>query len=153
MSFLIKLENKIPTGNAIDESNFRMLFPETSFPSLLTSDIVEPFGFGMYDFSSQPNLGKYEKAIEVTPVKNEFGIFIQSWSIAPMSDEEKIAADSHKAELVRRERNYKLIETDWTQLADAPVNSQDWIGYRNALRDLPSQDGFPWDIVWPIKPQ
>lgn len=152
MSFLIKLENNIPTGNAVDESNFRMLFPETSFPSLLTSDIVEPFGFGMYDFSSQPNLGKYEKAIEATPVKNEFGVFIQSWSVVSMSDEEKVIADSEKAEMVRRERNYKLMETDWTQLSDAPVNSQDWITYRNALRDLPSQDGFPWDIVWPSKP-
>lgn len=152
MSFLIKLENNIPTGNAVDESNFRMLFPETSFPSILTSEIVEPFGFGMYDFSSQPNLGKYEKAVETTPVKNEFGIFIQSWSVVSMSDEEKVIADSEKAEMVRRERNYKLMETDWTQLADAPVNSQDWITYRNALRDLPSQDGFPWYIVWPSKP-
>jgi hypothetical protein len=152
MSFLIKLENNIPTGNAVDELNFRMLFPETSFPSLLTANIVEPFGFGMYDFSSQPEIGRYEKVVESTPVKNEFGVFIQSWDIVPMSDEEKSEVDSWKADIVRRERNYKLMECDWTQLQDAPVNSQDWVSYRNALRDLPSQSGFPWDIIWPNKP-
>jgi hypothetical protein len=152
MSFLIKLENNIPTGNAVDELNFRMLFPDTSFPSLLTANIVEPFGFGMYDFSSQPELGRYEKAIELTPVKNEFGVFIQSWDIVSMSDEEKSEVDSWKSDMVRKERNYKLMECDWTQLQDAPVNSQDWVSYRNALRDLTSQDGFPWDITWPDKP-
>jgi hypothetical protein len=152
MSFLIKLENNIPTGNAVDELNFRMLFPDTSFPALLTSDIVEPFGFGMYDFSSQPEIGRYEKVVESTPVKNEFGVFIQSWDIVPMSDEEKSEVDSWKADMVRKERNYKLMECDWTQLQDAPVNSQDWVSYRNALRDLPSQSGFPWDITWPDKP-
>jgi hypothetical protein len=152
MSFLIKLENNIPTGNAVDELNFRMLFPDTSFPALLTSDIVEPFGFGMYDFSSQPEIGRYEKVVESTPVKNEFGVFIQSWDIVPMSDEEKSEVDSWKANMVRKERNYKLMECDWTQLQDAPVNSQDWVSYRNALRDLPSQSGFPWDITWPDKP-
>jgi hypothetical protein len=152
MSFLIKLENNIPTGNAVDELNFRMLFPDTSFPALLTSGIVEQFGFGMYDFSSQPETGRYEKVVESTPVKNEFGVFIQSWDIVPMSDEEKSEVDSWKANMVRKERNYKLMECDWTQLQDAPVNSQDWVSYRNALRDLPSQIGFPWDIIWPDKP-
>jgi|APGre2960657404_1045060.scaffolds.fasta_scaffold73719_2 hypothetical protein len=153
MSFLIKLENNIPTGNAVDELNFRMLFPKTSFPSLLTSEVVEPFCFGMYDFSSQPNLERYEKAIEATPIKNEFGVFIQSWDIVSMSDEEKSKVDYLNSNMVRRERNYKLMECDWTQLQDAPVNSQDWVSYRNALRELPSQVGFPWDIIWPLKPE
>jgi hypothetical protein len=106
----------------------------------------------MYDFSSQPETGRYEKVVESTPVKNEFGVFIQSWDIVPMSNEEKSEVDSWKADMVRKERNYKLMECDWTQLQDAPVNLQDWVSYRNALRDLPSQNGFPWDITWPDKP-
>ena len=153
MSFLIKIENNTPTGNAIDESNFRMLFPETSFPSLLTPKIVKPFGFGMYDFSNQPNLGRYEKAIEVTPVKNEFGVFIQTWQVVAMSKKEKDVVDSDKSNMVRHERDYKLMECDWTQLPDSPVNSQSWTAYRSALRDLTLQDGFPWNVVWPNKPQ
>lgn len=152
MSFLIKLENNIPTGNAVDEMNFRMLFPETSFPSLLTSEIVEPFGFGMYDFSSQPETGRYEKTIESTPVKNEFGVFIQSWNVVEMTNEEKSDVDSWKANMVRKERNYKLMECDWTQISDSPVDSSAWIEYRNALRNIPAQDGFPWDVDWPTKP-
>jgi len=34
----------------------------------------------------------------------------------------------------------------------APVDSQEWADYRQALRDVPQQIGFPGDIVWPSKP-
>lgn len=38
------------------------------------------------------------------------------------------------------------------ELADAPVNSLAWAVYRQALRDLTKQDGFPWSVVWPDMP-
>jgi hypothetical protein len=56
------------------------------------------------------------------------------------------------AEDIRRGRNEKLMESDWTQLSDAPVDKQVWATYRQALRDIPSQSGFPTDVVWPQKP-
>ena len=57
-----------------------------------------------------------------------------------------------QAKLVRDDRNKRLTETDWTQIADAPVDKAAWATYRQALRDVPSQAGFPWDIQWPIEP-
>lgn len=56
------------------------------------------------------------------------------------------------ANLVRAKRNALLSESDWTQLADAPVDRAAWASYRQALRDIPSQAGFPLDVVWPEKP-
>jgi hypothetical protein len=56
------------------------------------------------------------------------------------------------AALVRTERNAKLSATDWTQLADAPVDKEAWAAYRQALREVPQQDGFPYDVQWPVKP-
>ncbi len=53
---------------------------------------------------------------------------------------------------MREDRNRRLADTDWTQLADAPVNAQAWATYRQALRDVTAQAGFPWDIAWPEKP-
>ena len=60
--------------------------------------------------------------------------------------------DEEKAGQVRAERNDKLTASDWTQVADAPVDKTAWATYRQALRDIPSQAGFPWDIQWPEAP-
>jgi len=57
-----------------------------------------------------------------------------------------------KADEVRAERDRLLAETDWTQVADAPVDAQAYADYRQALRDVPQQSGFPGDIDWPVKP-
>lgn len=52
----------------------------------------------------------------------------------------------------RNKRNALLTESDWTQVADAPVDQAAWATYRQALRDITAQAGFPTDVVWPIEP-
>lgn len=62
-------------------------------------------------------------------------------------------ADIRKAAEVRSERNAKLAATDWTQAADVPQAVKDsYAPYRQALRDVPTQSGFPNEIVWPTQP-
>ena len=53
---------------------------------------------------------------------------------------------------VRVIRDAELAATDWTQAADAPVNKAAWATYRQALRDLPSQNADPKKIVFPSRP-
>jgi len=60
--------------------------------------------------------------------------------------------DEEKAGQVRAERNDKLTASDWTQVADAPVDKTVWATYRQALRDITTQTGFPWTITWPDAP-
>jgi hypothetical protein len=73
--------------------------------------------------------------------------------IVKLSDEEKEAiAYESKANEVRAERDQLLVASDWTQVLDAPVNQEAWAEYRQALRDIPQQDGFPWDVEFPAKP-
>ncbi len=57
--------------------------------------------------------------------------------------------DEEKAGQVRTERNEKLKDSDWTQVADAPVDQAAWATYRQALRDITAQAGFPWTVEWP----
>lgn len=69
--------------------------------------------------------------------------------IAPtdeMTEVEKLA------DAARVKRNRLLKFSDWTQVPDAPVNQQDWATYRQALRDITLQDGFPENINWPTEP-
>ena len=53
---------------------------------------------------------------------------------------------------IRTERNKLLAESDWTQVADAPVEKAAWAIYRQALRDITEQDGFPNAVNWPVSP-
>jgi len=64
----------------------------------------------------------------------------------------KAMKDAEQATSVRASRKTKLAECDWTQLADAPVDKAVWAIYRQALRDVTIQAGFPWTIEWPVAP-
>lgn len=59
--------------------------------------------------------------------------------------------DNAKVKSVRSERNTLLSETDWWMLKDQNP-TQEQLDYRQALRDVPSQVGFPSTVVWPVKP-
>ena len=54
---------------------------------------------------------------------------------------------------VRSERQMKLYASDWAVLPDSPVADRAaWEAYRQALRDITSQPGFPIDVTWPVAP-
>lgn len=53
----------------------------------------------------------------------------------------------------RMKRNVLLAETDWMVLSDVPAASQAVLDYRQALRDITNQEGFPENVVWPVKPE
>jgi len=52
----------------------------------------------------------------------------------------------------RKERDAILAESDWRVLPTMP-NASTWLTYRQALRDIPAQEGFPHNVVWPTKPE
>jgi len=71
---------------------------------------------------------------------------------AQQEAEYKAAKDAEQAKAVRADRTRRLAETDWTQLADSPVDKTVWANYRQSLRDVPTQAGFPWNVQWPDTP-
>jgi hypothetical protein len=59
------------------------------------------------------------------------------------------------AELARTERNLRLSECDWVVVKSAETGEAiptEWTSYRQALRDVTAQEGFPNTVVWPVKP-
>jgi hypothetical protein len=71
---------------------------------------------------------------------------------AEQEAEYKAMKDAEQAKSVRTSRSEKLKDSDWTQVADATVDKAAWAAYRQALRDVTSQEGFPWSIEWPTNP-
>ena len=75
-----------------------------------------------------------------------------TWSVTPATPEQIAERTSAKESEVRQQRNQLLSACDWTQLPDAPVDAAVWATYRQELRDVTAQAGFPWEVQWPVEP-
>ena len=64
----------------------------------------------------------------------------------------KAMKDAEQAASVRTQRTQKLSDSDWTQIADSTADKTAWATYRQQLRDITDQAGFPWTITWPNDP-
>ena len=56
------------------------------------------------------------------------------------------------AVLHRVKRDHLLQESDWVMFSDTPEATQEWLDYRQALRDVPALEGYPDNFTWPTKP-
>lgn len=88
--------------------------------------------------------------------EDEVAVFDGSgWIISPKTETEIELPESDPWELVRKIRNQKLNDSDWTQLLDSPLSETErltWAEYRAKLRDIPQNFDSPDKIVWPKEP-
>lgn len=126
-------------------SEIRAAFPNVSMPAYLTDKIILSLGLQPVTPAQKP-LGHVVE--EVAPLLVDDS-WTQQWTVRPPTEQETSA----KAIEVRAERNRLLTDSDWTQVKDAPVDQLAWAAYRQALRNITQQAGFPWEITWPEMPQ
>ncbi len=136
-------------------ADLKKSFPNTSFPKNLEDLYLGEFGF--FPVESQP-FPNYDPAaqyvVESTP-KFINNAWCQIWEVYSFTAEELAAAEAIKADSIRESRNALLAESDWTQFNDSPLSENDktaWLEYRQALRDITDQSGFPSKVVWPELP-
>lgn len=160
------------TGAITTISQFKAAHPKTSFPKQITADILDsygydpvlngpaadvtaPYGVSVRDGVEEINGQWFTKFIAgpiFTDTTDDDG------NVTTAADNEaayRAKVDADGAARIRAERNKKLTECDWTQLGDCPLSDADkaaWSTYRQELRDIPGQSGFPWDISWPNTP-
>ena len=98
-----------------------------------------PDGYGYVDYSHE--------------VSETYKYQVSGGTLVEKSQPDVDAIESSKAEvMLRRKRDQMLAACDWTQVPDAPVDSQAWAAYRQALRDLPENTEDSRNPVWPTKP-
>ena len=141
------------TGAVMTEGEFRSLHPETSFPYQLTEELINSLEADLVFEGPQAQPTRYQYAYR-DGVEQVDGRWFTKWSVADMDEDARAAKDAEQARSVRADRNKKLQETDWSQGKDIPDSiSEPWAVYRQELRDLTKQPGFPWEVVWPTKPE
>lgn len=146
--------------------------PNTSFPVVWDQDVLTFLEVDPVFAMPVPTTGVYEVARLNGAVLDSKGNWVENWEVVPMfsdytdSDdvfhskqeqetEYQTRLDAERSKSVRSERDRLLVETDWIVIYHTEKGtsiSTEWGTYRQALRDIPSQSGFPNTIVWPIKP-
>jgi hypothetical protein len=98
-------------------------------------------------FTASPNdCAAHGRLLHANALAGAYGV-IAEYVPPPLPTAEELAAGA------RGWRNKLLAETDWSQAGDVPQPTKDlWAPYRQALRDVPQQAGFPTTIIWPVEP-
>ena len=126
----------------------------TSFPAgPLSSETLAEYNVFPVHFADQPVVDpRAQRVVELTP-SFDGQSWIQQWAVEALPQAEIDAMTDQQAASVRADRNARLADTDWRvikALEEGNGLDFDVATYRQALRDVPSQPGFPWNVVWPV---
>jgi len=139
----------IENNQILSHGEHTEVFPNVSFP---------PEGFDLmwaqernaYQIQSERTRLPTQKLTSVEPYI-ENGV-VYDVVVENKTQDELDAEKTQKANEVRYKRNMLLTQSDWTQLADAPVDNLAWAVYRQSLRDITLQAGFPFTVDFPVAP-
>lgn len=155
------------TGTIITESEFRSIHKNTSFPNTLTPEILDSFGVDPilegpraqttppYEISVRQGVeeinGKWFTKYVIGPVFTD----IEDKTAEEQEIEYKARIDEQVAKSVRDQRDRLLNESDWIVIKSKETGtnlSASFKEYRQALRDITLQEGFPHNVTWPTLP-
>lgn len=137
-------------------NDLRREHSNVSFPAVLPSQILETFGVFEVVEQTKPSTDRLTYAVKRSMPELVDGVWTLIWDVFDKTAETIAEETELQTVEIRESRNGMLTKCDWTQLPDAALTQEQkdqWATYRQALRDLPSQNGFPWDVVWPAKPE
>jgi len=158
------------SGQVMYEGEFRAYTKANGGPSweTTTTEVLEALGADVVFEGPQATGGTVYQYSQASGVEQIDGKWYTKYVLGPVftdttdetgnvtsaADNEatyKATKDAEQAKSVRATRDQKLASTDWRFRSDM-TPSQEWKDYCQALRDVPSQEGFPWNITWPVEP-
>ena len=115
-----------------------------SFPAEITDAMKEKYGIADVNENAKPSFDPLTENIAEAPMTIVDGVVQINYIKKAFSEEEQ-------AFNVRSQRNSNLRGSDWMALNDVTMPEK-WKTYRQALRDIPEQSGFPSNVAWPEPP-
>jgi len=156
------------TGQVMYESEFRAYTKANGGPSwdITTTEVLTALGADVVFEGAQATGGTVYQYSQASGVEQVDGKWYTKYILGPVfTDGETTAAeqetaykatkDAEQAKSVRSTRDSKLAESDWRVIKAAETETTldaAWATYRQALRDVTAQSGFPWTITWPDAP-
>lgn len=131
---------------------FRADNPTISFPAEISDETLAEHSVYPVGYASAP---AYDPATQRMVTSSQPSLVNGNWiitkSIVDKTAEQITNDTATKSEQVRLTRNKRLSETDWCAGTDVTMTTE-MATYRQALRDVPAQEGFPYSVTWPTKP-
>ena len=136
------------TGEVLSDEEFRRRHNNTSFSRLLDEKLLDAFDTDIVFEGPQhqgppPYSYTYRDGVEQIN-----GKWYTKYTIG---QRDKAPIDKQQEENMRRQRDNFIKESDWRAVSDRELEPE-WKEYRQALRDITKQEGFPHDIKWPTDP-
>jgi len=129
--------------------------PNTSFPKKVPDEVLAEWGVYPVTVADQPTYVERTQVCtrNAQPVLTN-GVWTVGWTVTDKTQEEVQQYDDNVAQSNRATRDGLLTASDWTQVADAPVDATAWATYRQALRDITTHANWPHlsELDWPTKP-
>ena len=154
--YLVKIEDGAAVTHPIPEQNARDCEP-MFHGQMITPELAGQYGYGVYEAGVKPNSEKYKRIEPGEITQREDLIWVQQWVTRDATDEEKAEEDEWMSCEIRGQRDYKLRwDVDslnpirWAALTTEQQTAM--TNYRQQLLDVTLQEGFPWEITWPEKP-
>lgn len=129
----------------------RKLHPNVSFPSGMSPERLAEWGVFEVTEVPQPSATRTEGYVQGEPALVN-GAWTMTWVPVARTAEEVTAYDQAVARRVRARRDTLLQKSDFSRLDDVTVDKAAWATFRQALRDISSQPGFPHNVTWPAVP-
>jgi len=152
---LVKITNGNVDTYPYNVGQLRRDNPNTSFPKQIPSDMLESYGVMPVAYTDMPSVDERTQRVEqeATPTLVD-GAWTIGWTTSSKTSDETAEYDDNMAASNRDTRNNLLSQSDWTQVADAPVDATAWATYRQALRDITDHANWPnlSDADWPTQP-
>ena len=158
------------TGEVKTQGQIRSMHPNVSLPKVWNANVNETLGIDPVIASPKPDpSGDYKVVVRNGVEQDANGNWVHAWTENDMFQEytddddnvvtvqdqidAKVAADNAALEATERATRDDLLKaTDHYGLSDVPMTDA-MAAYRQALRDVPQQAGFPQTITWPTKPE
>ena len=122
----------------------------TSFPKNISDETAAQFNCFPVTPATQP-ADDYTVNLSRTAIKQGDG-WVEEWISTPATPEQVTERTEAKAAEVRQQRNELLAACDWTQVVDISLDPASWVSYRQELRNITAQPGFPHTVTWPEEP-
>ena len=147
------------TGTLTTVNAFKATKPNTSFPKQMSENCLNDYGYDVVlNGAAATVTAPYGRSTR-SGVEEKSGKWYTKFVAGPIfadADAEaayKADVDASAAKGVRSDRDSRLAECDWTQANDSPLKAASaWTTYRQSLRNVPAQSGFPHTVTWPTKP-
>jgi hypothetical protein len=155
MTTLARVENNSVTAYPYGIRELKAEYPNISFPTnpLQISSVRDEYGVVVVQDVEKPSFDfRTQRIVKGMPVQDG-DTWSQDWVVQDKTADEVVANDVEQWGFIRQERNTLLSASDYRDLPNYPgIDQESWLTYRQALRDVPSNNDDPFDISWPVRP-